>query len=231
MIESELFGHRKGAFTGGNYDKPGLFEAADSGTLYLNEIADSKPEFQAKLLEVIESKAVRRLGCTECKKINVRIIAATNQDLKQFMISGKFRVDLYHRLNEIPITLPPLADRPEDIPDLIKHFLTGFGLDISADGHKSKLSDLADLLSARDWTGNVRELESELKRLSTLYNNDLGAMIDSLKKTLLTDIEKLRCTLEETGWNQRETARRLGVNEATIRYRIKKFQLSQKAPA
>ena len=175
----------------------------------------------------MESKEVRHLGCTETKKVDVRLIAATNQNLPVLIKENRFRSDLYYRLNQLEIQLPALWERKEDVSELIRHFLRNLGLNPSHNGNGRQINELGRILSSRDWPGNVRELETEIKKLSMLYNNDLGAMIESLKQDTLSERERLAIALQQTGWNQRETGRQLGLDEATIRYRIKKFQISQ----
>ncbi|MBN2227655.1 MAG: sigma 54-interacting transcriptional regulator, partial [candidate division Zixibacteria bacterium] len=172
MAEAELFGYVRGAFTGAEHDKPGLFTIADGGTIYLNEIADSSPNFQAKLLEVLESKRVRALGTTEWKTVRVRVIAATNHDLDTRMRSGSFRVDLYHRLRGVDITLPPLKDRPEDIAELVRHFFARDNDNGSVDPDGPAFTRLCEALAEHTWPGNVRELESVIKRLTVLGGHD-----------------------------------------------------------
>ncbi|SYZ72807.1 putative NtrC family transcriptional regulator [Candidatus Zixiibacteriota bacterium] len=226
MAEAELFGVMRGAYTGADKDKPGLFEMADGGTIYLNEIAETAPSFQAKLLEIIESKTVRRLGSTEPKRINFRIIAATNQNLEETMRNGKFRVDLYHRLNEIPILLPPLAERADDIAALARYFLVEAGFDFEHNGNRDDFDAFCALLSRRDWPGNIRELRSEIRRLYQYCGNSLGDMAQLLSVTIPTPEEILMKALEEAEGNQSEAARRLGISESGFRYRLKKSGLS-----
>lgn len=175
LLESELFGHRKGAFTGAISDKKGLFEEADGGTIFLDEIGSMTPILQSRLLRFLQEKEVRRVGDNLPIYVNVRVLAATNEPLEKKIKSGAFREDLYYRLNVIPITLPSLRERREDIPLLATHFLknkvdsrTGQGIRIT---HKAM-----DLLSAHDWPGNVRELENAIERASALCE---GAVIKS----------------------------------------------------
>ncbi len=232
MVESELFGYKKGAFTGADQDKVGLFELADNGTFYLNEIADSTLVFQAKLLQVIGDKTIRRLGDGHSRKINIRIIAATNHDLEKQIREGQFRLDLYHRLNEIPIKLPPLSERLEDISPLVRHFLkeNNFNGDFMGNDFKT----LCQYLAERDWSisdsGNVRELKSMVNRKYHLAGGNLGIMIDLLKnydQSNETERDDLIKALIATDWNQRETARLLGLTEGGVRYRIKKYSLKK----
>jgi len=225
MVESELFGFRKGAFTGAERNNPGLMAGADGGTFYLNEIADATPEFQAKLLEVIETKTIRPLGGGAKKKVDIRIIAATNHNLEQRMREGKFRLDLYHRLNMAPIHLPALSERPKDIPVLVKHFLCANGFDLRNDGNPEQLDRLCQYLSSQCWTGNVRELKGYIDRLCLLADGDLGRMSEIAGEGNLTEREILLKILNETGWNRHETARILGISEGTVRNRIKQFNL------
>ena len=165
ILESELFGYKKGAFTGATSDRIGLFEAANGGTLFLDEIADLPYEIQAKLLRVLQNREFKRLGETIIRKADVRILAATNQDLNKLIKEGKFREDLYYRLNVVRITVPPLRERKSDIPLLVEHFLQSIdkNLRISNEALK-KLMDY-------HWPGNVRQLENIIKRASILASD------------------------------------------------------------
>ncbi len=226
MVESELFGYRKGAYTGASESTSGWIEEADGGTFYLNEIADASPELQAKLLDVIENRRICRLGERRERTIDCRIIAASNHDLDRLINEGRFRLDLYHRLNEIPIDLPPLTERNDDIRCLVEYFLSLNG--VTFDGHPdSELFDsLVDVFSHRQWPGNVRQLEIEVRRLALLCGRDLSCMVESAARYNPSEREELLTLLSQTGWNRREVARILGVNEATVRRRIKKHSLS-----
>ncbi len=164
LLESELFGYKRGAFTGADRDKPGLMEEADGGTFFLDEIADMPLSIQAKILRVLENKEIIRLGETTARTVDVRIISATNKDLKAQMKSGLFRQDLYYRLSAMTFVMPPLRDRREDILLLVSHFLDGSGKYISPEALK--------LLSEYDWPGNIRELDNEVKRLILLSGNN-----------------------------------------------------------
>jgi len=232
MVESELFGYKKGAFTGADKDKAGLFELANNGTFYLNEIADSTPAFQAKLLEIIEIKTVRRLGDGHSRKINIRIIAATNHNLEKRIREGEFRLDLYHRLNEIPITLPPLSERPDDIPPLVKHFLAGYKF--NGNLNENYINTLCQHLTDYDWadpdSGNVRELKTLIDRLYIMADGDLRSMISQFYdygRNEKNERDLLVKTLKATKGNQREAARILGISEGSIRYRIKKYNIKK----
>lgn len=227
MIEAELFGYAKGAYTGASGEKEGLLERASGGTFYLNEIADATHQFQAKLLEVLESHRVRRLGENHFRKVDFRLITATNKDLIKSIGDGAFREDLFYRLNGIPIHLPPLRERALDIPALIKHFLSErAGFEIS-NGYQGSLDLIAEHFVAQPVPGNVRELKQNLDLLWIKSGGDIAA-IPSLLKTSRDDSEKsvLLDTLERTSWNRRQTARLLGVSEGTVRYRIEKYNIT-----
>ncbi len=229
MVEAELFGYTRGAFTGATQDRNGLVQQAHKGTLYLNEIADATAEFQAKLLEVIESKMVRRLGENEPRAVDVRVIAATNRDLQQWIREGSFRLDLFHRLNEVPIHLPPLRERTEDIQPLVQAFLQQEGVDGQLDN--ASLRRLARLMASSAWLGNVRQLQAEIKRLWLLSRGDMNRLlgmaadhIDRLER------ENLLTLLKTTDWNRREVARRLDLSEGTIRKRMARYGIEEQVP-
>ncbi|MFO0661921.1 MAG: sigma 54-interacting transcriptional regulator [Polyangiaceae bacterium] len=164
LLESELFGHRKGAFTGANEEKKGLFEIADQGTLFLDEIAELPLSLQAKLLRVLQEGELRPIGSTTPRYVDVRIVAATHQDLKALVAAGKFREDLYYRLNVFPLKVPPLRDRKEDIPILAGHFLSSFSREIGKTTGGFAQQTMEAFLSY-EWPGNVRELQNEIQRL------------------------------------------------------------------
>jgi Nif-specific regulatory protein len=163
LLASDLFGHEKGAFTGAIAQKKGKFELAHGGTLFLDEIGDLAPDLQAKLLRVLQDKEVQRVGGTKDLPVDVRLIAATNRDLHQAMQRGVFREDLYYRLNVVSLTLPPLRDRPEDIPPLVQHFLAYYSREVNRPGLTITPAAL-DLLQAYPWPGNVRELQNAIER-------------------------------------------------------------------
>ena len=166
LLDSELFGHKRGAFTGAVADKPGLFEIADHGTFFLDEIGDMSPALQVKVLRVLQEGTFNRVGDTETRKVDVRIICATNRDLRGMIERGLFREDLYFRINVINLVLPPLRERPSDIPILIDYFLEKHQ---QAGGGPKKLSDkCTERLLSHSWPGNVRELENEIERLIVL---------------------------------------------------------------
>lgn len=167
LLESELFGYEKGAFTGAVGSKPGRFELADGGTLFLDEIGEISPAIQVKLLRVLQERSFERLGGTRTLTVDVRIIAATNRDLLAAIDCGTFREDLYYRLNVVPITLPPLRDRKEDIPVLVGHFLERFGA-----GRRKVSKKALDALLAYSWPGNIRELENTIERAVILSEGE-----------------------------------------------------------
>jgi two-component system response regulator PilR (NtrC family) len=172
LLESELFGHVKGAFTGAVKDKPGLFQEAGGGTLFLDEIGDMTPPMQVKILRVLQEKVVRRVGGTEEEPVDVRVIAATHRDLAGMVERGEFREDLYYRINVIPLHLPPLRERREDIPLLVDHFLDKYCRQLGVE-RRSISVDAMRVLEAYDWPGNVRELENVLERALALSAGEL----------------------------------------------------------
>jgi transcriptional regulator with AAA-type ATPase domain/tetratricopeptide (TPR) repeat protein len=226
MVESELFGYRKGAFTGADRDRPGLIEQADGGTLYLNEVADAPQEFQAKLLEVLETRFSRRLGENKTRRLSFRLIAATNHELGQRMKDNLFRRDLYHRLSEITIHLPSLAARLDDIPALVTHFLTCCGLDVHDRG--VSVARLGDILARQSWPGNVRELRSRVRSLYLVSGGDIGRMLQIAQECgEESEEDTLARVLEKTGWNRSRAAELLGVSEGAVRKRIRKYGLNR----
>jgi DNA-binding NtrC family response regulator len=236
LIETELFGHVRGAFTGATSAKKGLFEEADGGTLFLDEVGNLSLSMQSKLLRFLQEHEIKRVGGTESMKVDVRVIAATNQPLEPLVRSGKFREDLFDRLNVIIITLPPLRDRKEDVPMLASHFLQKF----SEENHKS-ISHISpealEILLQYSWPGNVRELEHTIERaviFSThpmILPEDLpkkmseevkGLEILMPEKTLsLKELEKkyVLKVLQETGGNKKKASEILGIDRTTL-YRI-----------
>ncbi len=248
LIESELFGHVKGAFTGAVANKPGLVEEADKGTLFLDEIGEIPLPLQAKLLRFLQDREQRRVGGTETKKVDVRVIAATNRNLEKEMAEGRFRDDLYYRLNVIHIRIPPLAEREEDIPLLIDHFLEKFTKEQGK--NVEKVSALAmRVLCNYHYPGNVRELENIIERCVTLEQSDqLTAenlpprLVESIQTiavpgdadippdgidldTATQDLERKLITraLEMTGGNRSRAARLLGITLRSLRYRLEKL--------
>jgi DNA-binding NtrC family response regulator len=180
LVESEIFGHQKGAFTGATKDKPGRVELAHGGTLFLDEIGDYSPSIQLKLLRVLQEREVQRLGATDTLKVDVRFVAATNKNLEAALVRGEFREDLFYRLNVIPIDVPPLRNRPEDIPVLARYFAERSAATNSKLGITLEPAAL-DLLSAQEWRGNVRQLGNFVERLVVFAD---GAKVTS------TDVER-----------------------------------------
>ena len=235
LLESELFGHERGAFTGAVASKRGLFEAADQGTLFLDEIGDIGPALQVKLLRVIQEQEVRHVGGTASVKVDVRIVAATNRDLAQMVKDGKFREDLFYRLNVVRIVMPPLRERREDIPMLAHHFLQKATVS-SNQPVRGFVPETMALLERYHWPGNVRELENVIERTVSLAPGPL-IMPDDLPETVrkaeaapaggdesllsLEEVEKrhLGKVLRETGGNKVRAARILGIDRRTL-YRM-----------
>jgi DNA-binding NtrC family response regulator len=252
LLESELFGHEKGAFTDARVQKKGLFELADGGSVFLDEIGDLSQGLQGKLLRVLEDKAFRRVGGTRDIQVAVRIIAATNKDLAKEVEAGRFRGDLYFRLKVIPIEIPPLRDRREDLVPLAESFLEHFNREF----HKSVRgidAGAVELMQQYGWPGNVRELRNAIERAVLLTDGEILSK-DDLPTELrarqhppkgaaagftlpsagvhLEELERdlVRQALERTRGNRSRAARLLGMNRDQIRYRIEKFQLEHVAP-
>ncbi|MFZ3064146.1 MAG: sigma-54 dependent transcriptional regulator [Nitrospirota bacterium] len=242
VLESELFGHEKGAFTGAVMQKKGRFELADKGTLFLDEIGDLPLNIQVKLLRVLQEQEFERVGGTKSVKVDVRIIAATNRDLKKAIEDGKFREDLFYRINVVPISLPYLRDRKEDIPELMAHFLQKYNSELHKNIKFSK--DTMNVLTAYNWHGNVRELENIIERIVVLADKGIVEPDDlpkefiagtpdavSNQKGLLTneietiERERIREILEQCKWNQTEAALRLGLKRTSLQYKMKKYNL------
>ena len=244
LLESELFGHAKGAFTGAIRHKSGKFEEADGGTIFLDEIATSTPALQIKLLRVIQSRQLERVGETKTREVDVRIVLATNSELLDLVRAGEFREDLYYRINVINIELPPLRERHEDIPILIEHFL-----ELYRDYHGRKVAGFSqgalELLLSHSWPGNIRELENAVERAVVLSREEVIPIkvlppcllrqdspmtfadeVLPLKKAL-EEPEKLIIlrALELNGWNRQKTAEMLQVNRTTLFHKMKKYEL------
>ncbi|MGH9328493.1 MAG: sigma-54-dependent transcriptional regulator [Terriglobia bacterium] len=247
LLESELFGHRRGAFTGAVADKRGRIETADGGTLFLDEIGEMPLELQVKLLRLIQAGEIEKIGSEVRAKVDVRIIAATHRDLQAMIEDGTFREDLYYRLAVIPLTLPPLRERPEDIPELVQHFL----LRSKEKSGRSELRMSAALLpyfSTYRWPGNVRELENVLERVVVLARgeeitvHDLpeflhrqragsealeidlppqGISLEAVEKELILK------ALEKCDWNQTRAARYLDISRKTLIYRMERHEIGR----
>jgi DNA-binding NtrC family response regulator len=191
LLESELFGHVKGSFTGAVSDKKGLFEVADGGTLFLDEIGNIPPSTQAKLLRVIQEREFKAVGGTKTKRTNIRLITATNKDLREMTAQGTFRDDLYYRLNIFPIAIPPLRERKEDIPGLAFHFLKIFSADLEKTVTQISV-DAMNLLVNYDWPGNVRELENTIHRAAILTGDDViwqGHLVNIIETEPCLDVD------------------------------------------
>ena len=238
LLESELFGHEKGAFTGATFRKKGKFELAQGGTLFLDEIGDISQKLQLDLLRALEERRFYRVGGTDPVHVDVRIIAATNRDLKKAVDEEKFRQDLYYRLNVIAITLPPLKERKEDIPLLVDRFLDQLRVE-TGKRVEGISAEAMDLLREYDWPGNVRELKNVLERGVVVVKGPLiepddlglsapgaeeneGNSTGSLKETERRHISKI---LKENQWNITRSAQVLGIDRATLYHKIKRYGL------
>jgi DNA-binding NtrC family response regulator len=245
LLEAELFGYEKGAFTGAQQRKPGRFELADAGTLFLDEIGDMPPEVQIKLLRVLQDGTFERLGGTRTLQVDVRVVAATNKDLMQEVEAGRFRLDLYYRLNVITLLLPPLRERREDIPLLVAHFLRKY-----AEQNEKEVTGIQqqalERLQVYDWPGNVRELENVIERAVVLAKGPTittAELPDHLQdkevvlvpsdhfvlpaRATLADIERAAIVqaLQRSGGNRQATARSLNIGVATLYRKLKTYRL------
>jgi len=243
LLESELFGYEKGAFTGAANSKPGKFELADKGTLFLDEIGDVPPAIQVKLLRVLQEREFERLGGTRTVKVDVRLIAATNRDLRAALEDGTFREDLYYRLNVVPIDIPPLREHKDDIPGLANLFLARFAKDSGREEKITGISPAAmQLLAGHYWPGNVRELQNVIERACALASgeqleasdiqldsprNRSGASSDRFLPDGMTldqwEDEMIREALKRAGGNKSQAARLLGLSRNALRYRLSKI--------
>jgi DNA-binding NtrC family response regulator len=246
FLETELFGHERGAYTGAVASKPGLLEVAHRGVVFLDEIGDLDPHVQPKLLKVLEEKRFRRLGEVRDRQVDIQLIAATHQNLHQLVEEKRFRSDLYFRISTIPLRVPPLRERPEDVPVLARLLLDGFAADLSRRG--TRLSPPAErALAAYSWPGNVRELRNVLERALLLCGNDvlepadlrfegpgasrdgatLPAAADDTAGLTLEELERLHIerVLRELNGRVAEASQRLGIPRSTLYQKIKKFGL------
>lgn len=255
LLESELFGHEKGAFTGAIALRKGRFEMADRGTLFLDEIGEMALPLQAKLLRILQEKTFQRVGGTHEQKVDVRIVAATNKDLKEEVEAGRFREDLYYRLNVLHLHLPPLRERPDDIPLLVEHFVGKFARQLKKPGLKVS-ADALRFLSTLSWEGNVRELENTIERASILCLNDTiypedvqpeggadkiaapskpvfdpGEIVPAGTPLpdMLDAIEEkaLRDALVKADFVQTKAAESLGITKSLLQYKMKKFKIKK----
>ncbi len=242
LIESELFGHERGAFTGALDKKIGRFELADGGTIFLDEIGELPYDLQSKLLRVLQEGEFERLGNPRTMKVNVRVIAATNRILEQAIEKKEFRADLYYRLNVFPIQCPPLRDRKEDIPLLVKHFCQKYESKIGKKINKIT-PQVMHALTAYDWPGNIRELENIIERALILTRGNIlesGEWVPVAKSNVVTtgalrpmeDVEKAHIleALKKTGWKvsgEKGAAKILGLNATTLEARMKKLGIKR----
>jgi DNA-binding NtrC family response regulator len=244
LLESELFGYEKGAFTGANTSKPGKFELADKGTLFLDEIGDVPPLTQVKLLRVLQEREFERLGGTKTVKVDVRLIAATNRDLREALEQGTFREDLYYRLNVVPIDIAPLRQRKEDIPDLVNLFIARFAGD-SGKPVQSISREAMQIMVNYHWPGNVRELQNIIERACALAkstvleaadvhldqrpakaaNSASGFLPDGMTLEHWED-EMIREALRRANGNKSQAARLLGLSRNALRYRLSKIGIA-----
>ncbi len=253
LLESELFGHIKGSFTGAIKDKKGLFEMAHQGTFFLDEIGDTSQTMQVKLLRVLQEGTFTPVGSTEMRKVDVRIVAATNRNLKEMVENGTFREDLYYRLNVINLRVPPLRERKEDIPILAEFFL-GKSSDASNVPKKSLTKRALEKLYDYPWPGNVRELQNEMERLVVLAGDETkvlpemlspkileagekskvqGARLQGKLKDALEELERdmIREGLRRTGWNKSKLAKELGISRAGLIMKVEKYGLDKRKMA
>jgi DNA-binding NtrC family response regulator len=247
LLESELFGYEKGAFTGAATSKPGKFELADKGTLFLDEIGDVPAATQVKLLRVLQEREFERLGGTKTIKVDVRLVAATNRDLRAALEEGTFREDLYYRLNVVPIDIPPLREHKEDIPDLVKLFLARFS-EQSGKNITGIAPAALDMLIAFHWPGNVRELENIIERAVALSegpvlqttdihldterrkpSSDGSAFLPEGQTIEQWEDEMIREALRRANGNKSQAARLLGLSRNALRYRLSKIGIADDA--
>ena len=239
LLESELFGHEKGAFTGAIRRKIGRFEMAHQGTIFLDEIGDISAPTQILLLRVLQDHRFERVGGEETLEVDVRVIAATNKNLAEEMKKGAFREDLYYRLNVIPIFVPPLRDREDDIPLLASHFLKRFNQEREKE-ITGFSPEVMELFLAHAWPGNVRELENVIEHAVTIAKkNQIGAKDlpkhfvrippSSQETGTLQENEKnlILRILEETHWNKHQTAKRLNITRSTLYGKMKRYGLAR----
>jgi two-component system, NtrC family, response regulator AtoC len=245
LLESELFGHERGAFTGADRQKRGLLESADGGTVFLDEIAEMVPGLQAKMLRFLEEKSFKRVGGSVDLRVDVRVVAATNRKLESEVREGRFREDLYYRLNVLPIELPPLRARPGDIPLLVNYYVDTYNREFRKRVRGVEPSAM-DALKTYGWPGNVRELRNIVERAMLLAEGPMLTLGDvpvaAAGRVRLTgqvdlpaagiDLEQLERSLvvqalERSGWNQTKAAGMLGLNRDQIRYRVEKFKLEK----
>ena len=236
LLESELFGHVKGAFTGAIHDKKGRFELAHGGTIFLDEIGDISPDVQVKLLRILQERTFERVGSTQTRQVDVRVVAATHRDLKARMAQGLFREDLYYRLYVVPIELPALRARKEDLPLLVDHFIQKFRK-VTQKPIEALVPDAMRVIMDYDWPGNVRELENAIEHAFVKCHSD-GIKVSDLPlglirevrgdvvtqdESMLSEKQQMLAVLARTGWNQSRAARLLGMHRTTIWRKMKEY--------
>jgi transcriptional regulator with PAS, ATPase and Fis domain len=248
ILESELFGHSRGAFTGAVRSHAGLFEQADGGTLFLDEIGEIPPEIQVKLLRVLQEREVRRMGEGGLRTVDVRVISATNADISGMVADGAFRIDLFYRINVIEVDICPLRERPDDVFELVDYLYRRRGLPPPALKGSTR-----GVFRRYSWPGNVRELENELERIVALYDAPLIITPDMLSARLTEDVSQskldldmlydaplpgavryleeslLKKTLVQTGWNKSKTAKLLGLSRQGVLKKIRRYGICRKS--
>lgn len=246
LLESELFGHVKGSFTGSIKDKEGLFKVAQGGTFFLDEVGETSPTIQVKLLRVLQEKEIIPVGGTNPMKVDVRLVAATNADLEKAVQEKKFRADLFYRLNVIPIQLPPLRKRRDDIPLLVTYFLQRFNKNLKPNDQKTISKEAMEVLVNYNWPGNVRELENVIERAVILeevnelsvaslpeglrYKNKSSShLIMDRTQVTLEELEKeyLIKVLKDTSWQKKKASQVLGINASTLYRKIQRYGLEK----
>lgn len=234
LIESELFGHERGSFTGAHQRHIGLFESAHEGTLFLDEIGEIDLNTQVKLLRFLETKTIERIGGTQAIPLDIRLVCATNRDLKAEVAAGRFREDLFYRLNIVEIHLPSLRERKEDIPLLLNHYFNTFAAENQC--HPPEISSAAlEVLQAYNWPGNIRELRNFAENTVVMYPNSFIEVSDldgrfsqidksSLPKVTQNELQLIKKTLQETGGNKSEAAKLLGIPRRTFYRKLEKLK-------
>lgn len=242
LLESELFGYKAGAFTGASRDKPGRFALAEGGTLFLDEIGEVSPALQVRLLRVLQERSYEPLGSVESRKADVRVIAATNRDLTALVRNGRFREDLYYRINVARLELPPLRERKEDIPVLVRRFIDKFNA-LMRKEIEGIAPEALSLLIAHDWPGNIRELENAVERAFILCTGNIlqishlpAELRSSVKGRMpvaeirtahrVLDLQAIQTALENSGYNRLAAARQLGIHKTTLFRKIKKLGIA-----
>ncbi len=251
LLDSELFGHVKGAFTGAIRDKKGLFEVADGGTFFLDEIGDTSPSMQVKLLRVLQEGTFLPVGGTEPRRVDVRVICATNRDLKGMVERGEFREDLYYRINVINVSVPTLRDRKEDIPILADYFLDKAAREKGVSAKQLTKRALEKLYDYH-WPGNIRELQNEMERVTVLAGEETkitpemlssriqdfieknkvqGVRISGKLKDALEELERemIKEGLKRTNWNKSKLAKELGISRAGLIMKVEKYGLDKRS--